>query len=78
MDLYQVSSKNPVLVTPNPKILSITGQPNVDIITSKALRREKEQKLNEDEICNVESKIIRLGGVEYHKTLCHHQLAGLN
>lgn len=45
---------------------------------SKGLRREKEQKKPDEEISNVESKIIRMGGVDYHKTLCYHQLKGLN
>ena len=63
MDINSIAENNPVIVGANPKILSMENKPHVDIITSKSLRRDQEKAVKPDEFCNVESKIIRMGGV---------------
>ena len=50
----------------DPKLVTANEEPVVDILMFKALRKERMKEGNSDQITNVEEKVIRLNGIDFH------------
>jgi hypothetical protein len=66
LNLDAIIQNNPVCIGADPKLVTANEEPVVDILMFKALRKERRKEGNSDQITNVEEKVIRLNGIDFH------------